>query len=166
MGLVPRHGEIQIGHSGQTRRPATQILVASLAGMGRESNNIQLRAVGQQTVPRMPAASPPTRKPKNTRNGLDRRQAGGMAGGTQLPREEKRGVGPDPPTAPGTRTPGPWDATRKSHHQSTHRKATAALVIQMSLHEPGVVYKAAKAPDLQDIPIMTGCDPHAMLWQK
>ena len=43
---------------------------------------------------------------------------------------------------------------------------TAALVTLMSLKEPGVVYDPAKASDLQDIPIMAGCDPDAMLLQE
>ena len=36
----------------------------------------------------------------------------------------------------------------------------------MSLNRPGVVYDAAKASDLQNIPIMAGCDLDAMLWQE
>ena len=36
----------------------------------------------------------------------------------------------------------------------------------MSLNEPGVMYDTAKAPDLQDIPVMARCDPNAMLWQE
>ena len=36
----------------------------------------------------------------------------------------------------------------------------------MSLNEPGALYDAAKAPDLQDIPVMAQCDPDAMLWQE
>ena len=36
----------------------------------------------------------------------------------------------------------------------------------MSLKEPGALYDAAKAPDLQDVPIMAKCDLDAMVWQK
>ena len=36
----------------------------------------------------------------------------------------------------------------------------------MSLSEPGVLYAAAKATDLQDVPVMAGNDPDAMLWQE
>ena len=36
----------------------------------------------------------------------------------------------------------------------------------MSLNEPGSLYDAAKAPDLQDVPIMAKCDPDAMVWQE
>ena len=36
----------------------------------------------------------------------------------------------------------------------------------MSLNEPGALYDAAKAPDLQDVPVMARCDPDAMLWQE
>ena len=36
----------------------------------------------------------------------------------------------------------------------------------MSLNKPGVVYDPAKASNLQDIPIMAGCDPDAMLLQE
>ena len=36
----------------------------------------------------------------------------------------------------------------------------------MSLSEPGILYDAVKAPDLQDVPVMAGCDPNAMLWQE
>ena len=36
----------------------------------------------------------------------------------------------------------------------------------MSLNEPGALYDAAKAPDLQDVPIMAKCDPDAMVWQE
>ena len=36
----------------------------------------------------------------------------------------------------------------------------------MSLNEPGAPYKAGKAPDLQDVPIMAKCDPDAMVWQE
>ena len=36
----------------------------------------------------------------------------------------------------------------------------------MSLNEPGVVYDPAKVSDLQDIPIMAGCDADAMLWPE
>ena len=36
----------------------------------------------------------------------------------------------------------------------------------MFLNEPGVLYDAAKASHLQDIPIMAGCDPDAVLWQE
>ena len=36
----------------------------------------------------------------------------------------------------------------------------------MSLIKPGVVYDTVKAPDQEDLPIIAGCDPNAMLWQK
>ena len=36
----------------------------------------------------------------------------------------------------------------------------------MSLNEPGALYDAAKALHLQDVPVMTECDPDAMLWQE
>ena len=36
----------------------------------------------------------------------------------------------------------------------------------MSLNEPGALYNAAKAPDLQDVPVMARCDPDAMVWQE
>ena len=36
----------------------------------------------------------------------------------------------------------------------------------MSLNEPGALYDAAKAPDLQDVPVMAKCDPEAMVWQE
>ena len=41
-----------------------------------------------------------------------------------------------------------------------------ALITLMSLHKPGALYHAAKAPDLQDVPVMAGCIPDAMLWQE
>ena len=36
----------------------------------------------------------------------------------------------------------------------------------MSLNEPGALYDATKALDLQDVPIMAKCDPDAMVWQE
>ena len=36
----------------------------------------------------------------------------------------------------------------------------------MSLNEPGALYDAAKAPDLQDMPVMARCDPDAMVLQE
>ena len=36
----------------------------------------------------------------------------------------------------------------------------------MSLNKPGVVYDPTKDSNLQDNPIMAGCDPEAMLWQE
>ena len=36
----------------------------------------------------------------------------------------------------------------------------------MSLNETGALYDAAKAPHLQDVPIMAKCDPDAMVWQE
>ena len=36
----------------------------------------------------------------------------------------------------------------------------------MSPNEPGALCDAAKAPDLQDVPVLAGCDPDAMLWQE
>ena len=41
-----------------------------------------------------------------------------------------------------------------------------ALITLMFLNEPGALYNAAKGPDLQDVPVMAGCDPDAMLWQE
>ena len=45
-------------------------------------------------------------------------------------------------------------------------EVTTALLTLMSLNEPGALYDTAKAPDLQDVPIMAKCDPHAMVWQE
>ena len=36
----------------------------------------------------------------------------------------------------------------------------------MSLNEAGALYDTAKAPDLQDVPIMAKCDPEPMVWQE
>ena len=36
----------------------------------------------------------------------------------------------------------------------------------MSLNEPGALYDAAKALDLQDMPVMAECDPDALMWQQ
>ena len=36
----------------------------------------------------------------------------------------------------------------------------------MSLNEPGALYGATKAPDLQDVPVMAKCGPDAMVWQE
>ena len=36
----------------------------------------------------------------------------------------------------------------------------------MSLNGPRALYDAAKALDLQDVPIMAKCDPDAMVWQE
>ena len=36
----------------------------------------------------------------------------------------------------------------------------------MSLSKSGTLYDAAKAMDLQDVPIMAKCDPDAMVWQE
>ena len=36
----------------------------------------------------------------------------------------------------------------------------------MSLNEPGALYDATKAPDLQDVPVMAKCDPDATVWQE
>ena len=36
----------------------------------------------------------------------------------------------------------------------------------MSLNEPGALYDAAKARDLQDVPVMAGCDPDTILWRE
>ena len=36
----------------------------------------------------------------------------------------------------------------------------------MSLNKPGALYDAAKAPDLQNVPVMARCDPDAMVWQE
>ena len=41
-----------------------------------------------------------------------------------------------------------------------------ALVTLMSLNEPGSLCDAAKAPDLQDVPLTARCEPDAMLWQE
>ena len=45
-------------------------------------------------------------------------------------------------------------------------EVTTALVTLMSLNEPGALYDATKAPDLQDVPIMAKCDPDTMVWQE
>ena len=63
-------------------------------------------------------------------------------------------------------TPGPTDARETTSAKPPTGKVTAALVALMSLNEPGVVYDPAKASDLQDIPIIAGCEPDAMLWQE
>ena len=36
----------------------------------------------------------------------------------------------------------------------------------MSLNKPGALCNAAKAGDLQDVPVMAKCDPDAMVWQE
>ena len=36
----------------------------------------------------------------------------------------------------------------------------------MSLNKPGALYNAAKAPDLQNVPVMAKCDSNAMVWQE
>ena len=36
----------------------------------------------------------------------------------------------------------------------------------MSLHAPGALYDAAKAPELQDVPVIAKCDADAMVWQE
>ena len=36
----------------------------------------------------------------------------------------------------------------------------------MCLIKPGVLYDTVSAPDQQNLPIIAGCDPNAMLWQK
>ena len=36
----------------------------------------------------------------------------------------------------------------------------------MCLSEPGALYDAANARDLQDVPVMARCDPDAMVWQE
>ena len=36
----------------------------------------------------------------------------------------------------------------------------------MSLNKPGALYDAARAPDLQDVPVMAKCDPDTMAWQE
>ena len=36
----------------------------------------------------------------------------------------------------------------------------------MSLNEPGTLYAAAKAPDLQDVSVMASCHPDTMVWQE
>ena len=45
-------------------------------------------------------------------------------------------------------------------------EVTTALVNLMSLIEPGALYDAAKAPDLQDVLVMAKCDPNAIVWQE
>ena len=56
--------------------------------------------------------------------------------------------------------PPPW-ATKANTHEVTN-----ALVTLMSLNKPGALYNAAKAPDLQDVPVMARCDPDEMVWQE
>ena len=36
----------------------------------------------------------------------------------------------------------------------------------MSLNEPGTLYDAAKAPVVQDVPVMARCDPDVMVWHE
>ena len=55
----------------------------------------------------------------------------------------------------------PPEATKARTHEVTN-----VLVTLMSLNKPGALYDAAKAPDLQDVPVMAKCDPHAMVWQE
>ena len=55
----------------------------------------------------------------------------------------------------------PPEATKARAHE-----VTTALVTLMSLNEPGALYDAAEALDLQDLPIMANCDPNAMVWQE
>ena len=43
---------------------------------------------------------------------------------------------------------------------------THEVITLMSLNEPGVLYDAAKGLNVQDGPVMAGCDPDAMLWQE
>ena len=45
-------------------------------------------------------------------------------------------------------------------------EVTNALVPLMSLNKPGALYDAARAPDLQDVPVMAKCDPDALVWQE
>ena len=40
------------------------------------------------------------------------------------------------------------------------------LATLMSLNEPGALYDAAKAPHLQNVPVMARSDPDAMVWQE
>ena len=51
-------------------------------------------------------------------------------------------------------------------HQGAHPRSRHALVTLMSLNDPGALYDAAKAPHLQDVPVMAKCDPDAMVWQE
>ena len=89
-----------------------------------------------------------------------------MAGEAQLPRGTTGGNGPRPQTAPWGMPLGSSKQRDRTHTRARTDKATAPLITLMSLNEPGVVYDAAKAPDLQDIPIMLGCNPNDMLWQE
>ena len=57
---------------------------------------------------------------------------------------------------------GPPKGTARAH---TH-EVSNVLIKLMSLYEPGALYDAAKAPDLQDVPYMAEGDPDAMLWQE
>ena len=61
-------------------------------------------------------------------------------------------------------TPGQTDALGSHHRQTSHQQGHSRTLI--SLNEPEVVYDPANVSDLQDIPIMAGCDPDAMLWQE
>ena len=36
----------------------------------------------------------------------------------------------------------------------------------MSLNKPGALYDAAKAPDLQDVPVIAECNSDAVAWQE
>ena len=50
-------------------------------------------------------------------------------------------------------------------HWTVDAPATDTTLPDMSLSEPGALYDVAKAPDLQDVPVMVKCDPDAMVWQ-
>ena len=62
-----------------------------------------------------------------------------------------------------TTTPrqGPPRAIKARTHE-----VTTALVTLMTLNEPGALSEAAKAPDLQDIPVMAKWGLDAMVWQE
>ena len=51
-------------------------------------------------------------------------------------------------------------------HKGAPPRSHNRLVTLMSLNEPGALYGAAKAADLQDVPVMAICDPDAMVWQE
>ena len=59
-----------------------------------------------------------------------------------------------------------WARRGQPINRAHTHKVTAALVTLMSLEEPGVVYQRAGASVIQDVPVMAGCDLHAVLWQE
>ena len=51
-------------------------------------------------------------------------------------------------------------------HQGAHPGGHNCACHSHVLDEPGALYDAAKAADLQDVPVMAECDPDAMVWQE